>query len=113
MSRDLKFIREMPVARDFGLTVRYWVPKFGRAVARRIRLMAPIHSDKCISTALSRRSRPWRAVDRHGAMLDVLVSRRRIAAAAKCLMRELLKRRQVPWTIVTDTLRSYKTAIYV
>lgn len=52
----------------------------------------------------------WRAVDQHGAVLDVLVQRRRDTAAAKRLMRKLLKRHGGPRVIVTDKLRSYAAA---
>jgi putative transposase len=52
----------------------------------------------------------WRAVDQHGAVLDVLVQSRRDTAAAKRLMRKLLKRHGCPRVIVTDKLRSYAAA---
>uniref|UniRef100_UPI00389941AE DDE-type integrase/transposase/recombinase n=1 Tax=Burkholderia paludis TaxID=1506587 RepID=UPI00389941AE len=51
----------------------------------------------------------WRAVDQHGAVLDVLVQRRRDAAAAKRLMRKLLRHHGRPRVMVTDKLRSYAT----
>ncbi|MGF6880420.1 transposase-like protein [Paraburkholderia sp. MM5477-R1] len=38
----------------------------------------------------------WRAVDQHGAVLDVLVQSRRDKAAVKRLMRKLLRRRACP-----------------
>ena len=46
----------------------------------------------------------------HGAVLDVLVQSRRDTAAAKRLMRTLLKRFGRPRVIVTDKLRSYAAA---
>ncbi|WP_232443991.1 DDE-type integrase/transposase/recombinase [Burkholderia ubonensis] len=52
----------------------------------------------------------WLAVDRHGALLEVLVQRRRDKAAAKRQMRKLLKRHGRPRVIVTDQLRSYAAA---
>jgi putative transposase len=52
----------------------------------------------------------WRAVDQHGAVLDVLVRRPRNKTSAKQLMRELVKRHGRPRVIVTDELRSYAAA---
>ena len=51
----------------------------------------------------------WRAVDDEGVVLDMLVQRRRNAAAALKLLRRLLKNQGVerPRAIVTDGLRSY------
>lgn len=51
----------------------------------------------------------WRAVDQHGAVLDVLVQRGR-DKAAKRLMRKLLTRQSRPRIIVMDKLRSYAAA---
>ena len=53
----------------------------------------------------------WRAVDDEGEVLDVLVQRRRDKAAARKLMRKLLKKHGfAPVVIVTDKLRSYSSA---
>ncbi|MEK6346481.1 MAG: DDE-type integrase/transposase/recombinase [Burkholderia sp.] len=49
----------------------------------------------------------WRAVDQYGTVLDVLVQRQHDTAAAKRLMRKLLKHHGRPRVIVTDKLRSY------
>ena len=52
----------------------------------------------------------WRAVDQHGNMLDVLVSARRNAKAAKRFFRKLLKGLQyVPRVLVSDKLASYRS----
>jgi len=54
----------------------------------------------------------WRAVDKEGEVLDVLVQKRRNKAAALKLLRKLLKRQGfVPQAIVTDGLASYKAAL--
>jgi putative transposase len=50
----------------------------------------------------------WRAVDEHGAELDVLVQKRRDKAAAKRFFRRVLRSNPVPRRIVTDQLRSYR-----
>ena len=52
----------------------------------------------------------WRAVDEHGAELDVLVQKRRDKAAAKRFFRRVLRSNPVPRRIVTDQLRSYPAA---
>ena len=53
----------------------------------------------------------WRAVDQHGAVLDVLVQSRRDTRAAKRLMHKLLKKQGfAPRVLVTDKLRSYGAA---
>jgi len=52
----------------------------------------------------------WRAVDQHGAELDVLVQKRRDKAAAMRFFRKVLRSNPVPRKIVTDQLRSYPAA---
>lgn len=52
----------------------------------------------------------WRAVDEHGAELDILVQKRRDKAAAKRFFRRVLRSYPVPRKIVTDQLRSYPAA---
>jgi putative transposase len=53
----------------------------------------------------------WRAVDQHGAALDVLTQNRRNRQAAKRFFRKLLKGlRYVPRVLITDKLKSYAAA---
>ncbi len=53
----------------------------------------------------------WRAVDQYGNVLDILVTSRRDAQAAKRFFRTLLKGCQyVPRVIITDKLASYGAA---
>ncbi len=52
----------------------------------------------------------WRAVDEHGAELDVLVQKRRDKASAKRFFLRVLRSNPVPRKIVTDRLRSYPAA---
>ena len=53
----------------------------------------------------------WRAVDREGEVLDMLVQKRHNKAAALKLLRKLLKNQgTMPDEIVTDGLASYKAA---
>jgi transposase-like protein len=59
----------------------------------------------------SRRIHLWRAVDREGEVLDILVQSRRDKAAALKLMRKLLKKQGFATSVlVTDKLPSYGAA---
>lgn len=115
---SLRMVEEMLAARGIELTyetVRSWAVKFGLAIARRIRSTAPgrgdkWHLDEVVVTINGKKHWLWRAVDQHGAVLDVLVQSRRDKPAAKRLMRKLLKRHGHPRVIVTDKLRSYAAA---
>jgi len=58
-----------------------------------------------------RRMYLWRAIDRNGEILDLLVQRKRDKRAALKFMRALLKKsKAAPRTIVTDRLGSYAAA---
>ena len=61
-------------------------------------------------TRLSKPGR-WRAVDEHGAVLDVLLQEHRDTEAAKTFFTTLLSTYEVPTTIHTDKLGSYGAAI--
>ena len=53
----------------------------------------------------------WRAVDSAGEVLDMVVQKRRVKAAALRLLRKLLRRQWIrPAAIITDGLRSYSAA---
>ncbi|ASL48751.1 hypothetical protein bAD24_p00210 (plasmid) [Burkholderia sp. AD24] len=52
----------------------------------------------------------WRAVEEHGAELDILVQKRRDKAAAKRFFKHVLRSSPVPRKIVTDQLRSHRAA---
>jgi putative transposase len=52
----------------------------------------------------------WRAVDEHGAELDILLQKRRDKAAAKRFFKHVLRSCPVLRKIVTDQLRSYPAA---
>jgi putative transposase len=78
---SLRMVEELLAARGIEATyetVRRWALKFGGAIARRIRSNAPAcgdkwHLDEVVVTVNGRRHWLWRAVDQHGATLDVLV----------------------------------------
>jgi transposase-like protein len=97
-------------------TVRRWVLKFGPAFARNLRRLRPRpsprwHLDEMAIRIAGERMWLWRAVDDEGEVLDVLIQRRRDKAAAKRLMRKLLKKQGfAPTRVTTDGLPSYGAA---
>ncbi len=90
--------------------------KFGPGIAKRLRhgRARPTghgHLDEMAVRIAGRRMYLWRAVDSEGEVLDVLVQRRRDKAAARRLMRKLLRKQGfAPTVITTDKLRSYGAA---
>ena len=98
-------------------TVRCWVDKFGPAIAanirkRRGRADCFWHLDEMVVKISGKRMWMWRAVDKEGEVLDVLVQKRRNKAAALKLLRKLLKNQgYVHDEIVTDGLASYGAAL--
>ena len=98
-------------------TIRRWVLKFGPVIACNLRRARPMphdqwHLDEMVVSIAGRRMYMWRAVDREGEVLEVLVQPRRDRAAASKLLRKLLKRQGfAPAVIVTDRLRSYRAAL--
>jgi len=97
-------------------TIRRWRQKFGQQFANELRRLRPKpgdkwHLDEVFLKINGQTYYLWRAVDQEGAMLDVLVQSRRNAAAAKRLMRKLMKKLQcVPRVLLTDKLQSYGVA---
>lgn len=100
-------------------TVRCWANKFGTAIAaniRRVRGRADSvwHLDEMVVRINGKRMFMWRAVDKEGEVLDVLVQKRRNKAAALKLLKKLLKNQGAPpERIVTDGLASYRAAMKV
>jgi putative transposase len=69
------------------------------------------HLNEVVFTISCRKHWLWRAVDQHGAVLDVLVQSRRDRHAAGRLMRKLLKKHaRAPRVLITDELKSYAAA---
>jgi putative transposase len=97
-------------------SIRAWGRRFGRAFANALKRRRPRPGDKWHLDEVFIRIRGkvhylWRAVDQHGAVLDILVQSRRHAKTAKCFFKKLLKGLQyVPRVIVTDKLKSYGAA---
>ena len=92
-------VEEMLAARGIVVsheTVRQCAMKFGESFAKQIRGRLPAPGDKWHLDGVAiriagRKHWLWRAVDQHGAVLDILVQSRRNAKAAKRLLRKLLK----------------------
>src|SRR5258708_29771663 len=112
-------VEELLAVRDIELTyetVRLWAVKFGVGIARHIRSTAlgrgdKWHHDEVVVTINGKKHWLWRAVDQHGAVLDLLVQIRRDGHAARRLMRKLLKKHgRAPRVLITDKLKSYAAA---
>src|ERR687893_627430 len=115
----LRMVEEMLAARGILVsheTVRQWALKFGQSFAKQIRRRLPApgdkwHLDEVVISIAGQKHWLWRAVDQHGAVLDILVQSRRNAKAAKRLLRKLLKKQGVaPRVLITDKLASYGAA---
>ncbi len=115
---SLRDIEELLLERGVSVTyesVRRWCDKFDAAFARhakaaRRKPSSTWHLDEMF---VSLRDKPyllWRAVDEHGAELDVLVQKRRDKAAVKRFFMRLLRSALVPRRIVTDQLCSDRAA---
>ena len=96
-------------------TIRCWCDKFGKGFARRVKAARPKpgntwHLDEMFVTLRGEPYLLWRAVDEHGAELEILVQKRRDKAAAKRFFKRVLRSNPLPCKIVTDQLRSYPGA---
>lgn len=93
--------------------MRQWGLKFGQAFANRVRRRLPRagdkwHPDEVAVKIAGKKYWLWRAVDQQGIVLDILVQSRRNKAAAKRLLRKLVKRQcRAPRVMITDKLASY------
>jgi putative transposase len=110
---ELLFERGITVSYE---TVRAWCAAFGSVYAKELRRRQPrpgdrLHMDEVFIKVNGRMRYLWRAVDQDGNVLDILITDKRDAAAAKRFIRKLLKNLEyVPRVIVTDKLRSYGAA---
>lgn len=116
---SLRMVEEMLALRGITVSheaIRQRGLKFGRAIATRIRRRRLAqgdkwHLDEVVLGIAGKKHCLWRAVDQDGFVLDVLVRRRRDKAAARKLMRKLLKKHGfAPTQVTTDKLRSYAAA---
>jgi putative transposase len=98
-------------------TIREWCAKFGPAYAaglrrRRARPADKWHCDEVQLKIKGKKHWLWRAVDKHGVVLDILVQDRRDQQAAEAFLRRVLAAAGAePRVIVTDKLASYVPAI--
>jgi putative transposase len=99
-------------------TVRRWVVRFGPHYSaelrkREARLGRTWHLDEMAVRIAGKRYWLWRAVDEHGATLDVLLQERRDTKAAEHFFRTLLGHSggEPPERITTDKLGSYAAAL--
>lgn len=115
---SLRDIEELLLERGVAVTyetVRRWCGKFGAAFARRVKAArrkpgGTWHLDEMYVTLRGEPWLLWRAVDQHGAELDILLQKRRDKAAAKRFFKRVLRSNPAPRKIVTDQLRSYPAA---
>lgn len=97
-------------------TIRRWCLRYGPAYARRLRRQKPTHGDiwmvdEMFLSIKGQRHYLWRAIDQDGDVIDILLQKRRNAAAAKRFFCRLLTReRTSPNRLVTDKLGSYAVA---
>src|SRR5471032_1195763 len=97
-------------------TVRRWCDKFGACFAHRVKAVrrktgTTWHLDEVFVTLRGEPYLLWRAVDQHGAELDMLLQKRCDKAAAKRFFKRILAAcPEGPRKIITDQLRSYAAA---
>jgi putative transposase len=97
-------------------TIRNWCDKFGPAYAAQLKRRRPKLGDKWFLDEVFLKINGvqhylWRAVDQHGAVIDILVQSKRDRRAAILFFRKLLRTtKRKPRVIITDKLRSYGAA---
>jgi putative transposase len=109
---ELLFERGVVVSYE---SVRRWCDKFGTGFAHRIKAArrkpgSTWHLDELFVMLRGEPYVLWRAVDEHGAELDILLQKRRDTSAAERFFRRVLRSCPTPRKIVTDQLRSYPAA---
>lgn len=109
---ELLFERGVVVSDE---TIRCWSDKFGANFVRRVKATrrkpgSTWHLDERVATLRGEPWLLWRALDEHGAELDILLQQRRGRAAAKRFFQRVLRSCPAPRKIVTDQLRSYPAA---
>ncbi len=98
-------------------TIRQWCQQFGQTHANSLRRRRPRpgdkrHLDEVFVSINGARRYLWRAVDREGNVLDILVQSRRDKRAAGTFPRRLLKGlAYAPRVVITDKLARYGAAM--
>ena len=107
-------IEEMLAARGIDVsheTIRRWALKFANRVCRRLPTGDKWHLDEVVITIGGTKQRLWWAVDQNGVELDILIQSRRNKAAAKRLLRKLIRKQmRTPRVMITDKLGTYGAA---
>jgi putative transposase len=92
--------------------IRLWCEKFGPAYAAQLKRRRPKLGDKWLLDEVFLKFNGvqhslWRAVDQHGAVINILVQPKRDRVAAIVFFRKLLRTtKRKPRVIITDKLRS-------
>lgn len=116
---DILFERGIDICHE---TVRFWWNRFGPMCAaeirkRRIRHRSYSrwrwHLDEVFVRINGEMHYLWRAVDHEGEVLEVYVSKRRNRKVALAFLKRAMKRYGWPYSIVTDRLRSYRSAMKI
>ena len=116
---DILFERGIDICHE---TVRLWWNRFGPMFAAAIRKRRVHHRsfsqwrwhlDEVFVRINGETHYLWRAVDHEGEVLEVFVTRRRDRRAALKFLKRTMKRYGRPRSIVTDRLRSYRSAMKV
>ena len=93
-------------------SIRYWCLKFGHLYAKQMRKSKSFgdqwHLDEVFCKINGQTCYLWRAVDQDGQVLDVLVQRKRNKHAASRFFNQLKRHGDVPRSITTDKLASYR-----
>ncbi len=115
---DLLFERGIDICHE---TVRFWWNRFGPTFAAEIRKQTGAgmrawpqwrwHLDEVFVRINGETHYLWRAVDHEGEVLEVFATKRRDRRAALRFLTRAMKRYGRPRSIVTDRLRSYRSAM--
>jgi len=117
--KDLLFERGIDICHE---TIRFWWSRFGPMFAAEIRKRRlhhrsfsqwPWHLDEVFVRINGETHYLWRAVDHEGEVLEVFVTKRRDRRAALKFLKRTMKRYGRPRSIVTDRLRSYRSAMKI
>ena len=113
-------IEKMMLYRGIQVTyeaIRQWCLKFAQTYANQLRRSRPKpadkwHLDEVVIKINGKQYYLWRAVDKNGQVLDILMQSRRNEKAANKFFRKLLKPQGfAPRVVITDKLRSYGAAM--
>lgn len=111
-------IQKMMTYRGIEVTyeaIRKWCRKFAQAYANHIRRRCPKPSDKwhldeVVIKIKGKKYYLWRAVDKYGQVIDILMQSRRNEAANKFFRKLLKPQTAPPRVLITDKLGSYGAA---